>query len=174
MNAVEFVIRNAVPHEYDTIGKMMVQVYSQLPGFPNEFDMPQYYRMLTHVGDLTQKPGTEILVAVSDQEQILGAVVFYADIKHYGSGGIATHEINAAGFRLLAVDPKARGLGIGRSLTQACIQKAKSKNRTEVIIHSTRVMQIVWSMYEQLGFKRSEDLDFVQGDLEVSGFRLSL
>jgi hypothetical protein len=29
-------------------------------------------------------------------------------------------------------------------------------------------------MYERLGFVRSEDLDFMQGDLEVYGFRLRL
>jgi hypothetical protein len=29
-------------------------------------------------------------------------------------------------------------------------------------------------MYENLGFKRSEDLDFMQGELPVFGFRLSV
>jgi len=29
-------------------------------------------------------------------------------------------------------------------------------------------------MYENLGFKRSEDLDFMQGELPVFGFRLLL
>jgi len=35
-------------------------------------------------------------------------------------------------------------------------------------------MQIAWSMYEKLGFKRGEDLDFKQSDLQVYGFRLYL
>ena len=35
-------------------------------------------------------------------------------------------------------------------------------------------MQIAWSMYENLGFKRSKDLDFTQGKLPVYGFRLPL
>jgi hypothetical protein len=35
-------------------------------------------------------------------------------------------------------------------------------------------MQIAWKMYENLGFKRSEDLDFMQGELPVFGFRLAL
>jgi hypothetical protein len=29
-------------------------------------------------------------------------------------------------------------------------------------------------MYEALGFKRSPDLDFMQGELQVFGFRLGL
>ncbi len=33
-------------------------------------------------------------------------------------------------------------------------------------------MQVAWAIYENLGFKRSEDLDFMQGELLVFGFRL--
>jgi hypothetical protein len=29
-------------------------------------------------------------------------------------------------------------------------------------------------MYEKIGFKRAEDLDFMQGELPVFGFRLKL
>jgi hypothetical protein len=35
-------------------------------------------------------------------------------------------------------------------------------------------MQPAWKMYEQIGFKRSEDLDFMQGQLKVFGFRFLL
>ncbi len=35
-------------------------------------------------------------------------------------------------------------------------------------------MQIVWTMYEKMGFKPSKDLDFMQGTLQVYGFRLNL
>jgi hypothetical protein len=35
-------------------------------------------------------------------------------------------------------------------------------------------MQTAWKMYENLGFKRSDDLDFTQGELPVFGFRLKL
>ena len=44
----------------------------------------------------------------------------------------------------------------------------------EVIIHTTKAMQTAWKMYEGFGFKRSEDLDFMQGELPVFGFRLQM
>jgi GNAT superfamily N-acetyltransferase len=95
-------------------------------------------------------------------------------MEYYGSGGTATQEKNAAGFRLLAVDVGARGLGIGKLLTIACIEKAKEQKQKQLIIHTTKAMRIAWRMYENLGFKRSEDLDFMQGELPVFGFRLQL
>jgi hypothetical protein len=33
-------------------------------------------------------------------------------------------------------------------------------------------MQIAWKMYENMGFKRAKELDFMQGELPVFGFRL--
>lgn len=174
MSKQEYSVRNALPAEFEEIGKLMVSVYLQLEGFPKESEQPDYYKMLANIGELTNKPGTELLVAVSSAEKISGAVVYFNDMKYYGSGGTATNEQNASGFRLLAVDPLTRGQGIGKLLTKACIQKAKDKKINQLIIHSTMAMQTAWKMYEKLGFERSEDLDFMQGELPVYGFRLVL
>jgi GNAT superfamily N-acetyltransferase len=164
-------IRNARPDEFDTIGKLMVDVYSKLEGFPKPLEQPAYYNLLANIGDLTAKPKTELLVAVSSENKILGAVVYFGDMQHYGSGGRAATEKNAAGFRLLAVDPASRGFGIGKLRAEACIDKARITKRSQIIIHSTKAMETAWKMYERMGFKRSEDLDFLQGTLPVYGFR---
>jgi hypothetical protein len=50
----------------------------------------------------------------------------------------------------------------------------KRKKLNQVVIHITMAMQTAWKMYNNLGFKRSEDLDFMQGGLPVFGFRLKL
>jgi GNAT superfamily N-acetyltransferase len=170
----DYIIRNAVPSEFVQVGELMVNVYSQLDGFPKPTDQPEYYRLLANVGDLLSKPGTELLVAISSNNTISGAVVFFADIKYYGSGGTATKEQDACGFRLLAVDPLTRGKGIGKLLTNTCIRKAKENGARQLIIHTTNAMQTAWKMYESLGFQRSTDLDFMQGTLGVFGFRLRL
>jgi ribosomal protein S18 acetylase RimI-like enzyme len=74
----------------------------------------------------------------------------------------------------LAVYPKARGEGIGKALTQACIEKAKESGLAQVILHTTLTMMTAWKMYEKMGFQRSDELDFDQSDLHVYGFRLLL
>lgn len=173
MSNQEIHIRNAIKSEFVPIGQLMVQVYSKLEGFPSQQEQPAYYRLLANIGDLTDQPGTELLVAVSNN-QILGGVVYFSNMRHYGSGGKAPLEKNGAGFRLLAVDPGARGKGVGRALSEACIKKAYKQNQPQLIIHTTKSMQVAWAMYERLGFKRSPDLDFIQQDLPVYGFRLPL
>ncbi len=174
MNKLIYTVRNAYPNEFKTIGKIMVQVYSQLEGFPSAAEQPKYYEMLANIGELTKKPNTELLVAVSSDGKVGGGVVYFSDMKFYGSGGTATLEKNASGFRLLAVDPSQRKQGIGKLLSEACIQKAKNLKHEHVVIHSTKFMQVAWKMYEKLGFERAEDLDFMQEELPVFGFRLKL
>jgi len=174
MSNQEYTIRNAKLSEFDEIGKLMVEVYSLLEGFPKETEQPNYYKMLANIGELTNKPETELLVAVSSDNKIAGGVVYFSDMQYYGSGGTATKEQNASGFRLLAVDSLTRGKGIGKLLVNECIRKTKDKKLSQVIIHTTMAMQTAWKMYENIGFKRSEDLDFMQGELPVFGFRLFL
>jgi ribosomal protein S18 acetylase RimI-like enzyme len=167
-------IRDARADEFQAIGQLLISVYAKLEGFPSEIEQPDYYRMLLNVGELLQKPETALIVAVDSKEQLQGAVVYFGDMQYYGSGGTATLEKNAAGFRLLAVEPAARGKGIGQALTQECIRRAREKKKDQLILHTTRAMQVAWKMYEWIGFKRSEELDFLQGELPVFGFRLML
>ncbi|GIQ57291.1 N-acetyltransferase [Flavobacterium collinsii] len=174
MTSSIYIVRNALPSEFEEIGKLLISVYSQLDGFPKENEQPNYYKMLANIGDFTNYPQTELLVATDENNALLGAVVYFNDMQYYGSGGIATQEQNSSGFRLLGVATTARGKGIGKLLTQECIQKAASDKREQVIIHSTLAMKTAWEMYEKLGFTRSEDLDFMQGELAVFGFRLPL
>jgi len=169
-----FQIRNALPDEFERIGTMLVEVYAALPGFPKKEEQPKYYDMLKNIGNLTTNKSIELLVAVSKYGQIGGAVVYFNDMKDYGSGGTATQEKNACGFRLLGVDPEFRGFGLGKSLTEFCIAKGKNSDSKNMVIHTTKSMKQAWHMYENLGFKPAQDLDFMQDNLPVFGFRLNL
>ncbi len=171
---LNYSVRNAYEEEFPRVGELLVQVYSALNGFPKIEEQPEYYDMLRNVGALTKNPNIELLVAVSEQGHIGGAVVYFKDMKDYGSGGTATQEENACGFRLLGVDPETRGLGLGKLLTEFCIDKGRNSQSETMVIHTTNSMKLAWGMYERLGFKRAEDLDFMQGNLPVFGFRLKV
>jgi hypothetical protein len=75
-------------------------------------------------------------VAISPKGTVLGGVVYFGDMKYYGSGG--------------------------KALTQVCIQRARERIQGQVVQHTTKAMQLAWGMYERMGFKRSPDLDFKQ------------
>jgi GNAT superfamily N-acetyltransferase len=167
-------IRDARRHERAAFGELLVTVYSSLEGFPSRSEQPRYYELLADVGSLAQKPGASVLVAVSPDERVMGGVVYFGDMTHYGSAGSATSFTDASGIRLLAVSPQHQAAGIGTMLAYACIDKARLRKHTQVILHTTRAMEVAWRLYEKLGFRRSEDLDFMQAAMPVYGFRLRL
>lgn len=170
----KYSIRDADPSEHGALGQLMIAAYSQLKGFPTPEEQPNYYQMLANVGALTKKPQTHLMVAVSDENRLLGGVVYFDDMKSYGSGGTAEAVSNASGIRLLAVEPTETGKGLGRALTEACIERARESGNEQVVLHTTEAMEVAWGLYERLGFQRSTDLDFMQEELPVFGFRLLL
>ena len=171
MSEKQFNVREAINSEFGEIGELMVDAYSNLPGFLTIETAPEYFHKLKNIGELTQNPVVKIFVAVSNQNEIGGAVVYFSDMQFYGSAGTATEVRNAGGFRFLAIHQNFRGHGLGKLLTNYCIEYAKSEQQEQLVIHTTNAMKIAWGMYERMGFERSQDLDFTKGELEVFGFR---
>lgn len=167
-------IRDLRRSEFKALGRLMVAAYSGLEGFPTPEEQPHYYEMLADIGRFTGKKDARVLVATSTDGELVGGVVYFGDMAEYGSGGTATAIGNASGIRLLGIAPRFRGLGAGKALTRACIDLARERGHSQVILHTTQAMRIAWALYERLGFTRSEDLDFLQEGLPVFGFRLLL
>lgn len=167
-------IRDVRPEECAALGQLLVDVYARLDGFPSPQEQPRYYAMLADIGDFTSRKDARVLVAVDAEGTLLGGVVYFGDMTQYGSGGTATSITDAAGMRLLGVSPAARGRGVGRRLTEACVAVARSQGHARMVLHTTEAMRLAWGMYERLGFQRAHDLDFMQGTLPVFGFSLAL
>ncbi len=167
-------IREVRPEEHETLGRLMVADYASLEGFPTPEEQPDDYQKLSYIGRLNDQPDTQVLVALSAPGQLVGGVVYFSDMAVYGSGGRATAEKDASGIRLLGVDPRYRQAGVGRALTEACIRKAAAWGHAHVILHTAQAMQVAWGLYRRMGFDRATDLDFIQAELPVFGFRLRL
>lgn len=167
-------VRDARPEELRALGTLLVAAYAGLDGFPTASEQPQYYAMLADVGRFARVPGARVLVAASPRHGVVGGVVYLGDMSGYGSGGCATRVTSASGIRLLGVSPQHRKAGVGKALSLACIDIARAQGHSQVVLHTTLAMTTAWRLYESLGFRRSEELDFLQGSLQVYGFRLGL
>lgn len=71
-----------------------------------------------------------------------------------------------AGFRVLAVAPGYEGLGIGRALVEACVERARTDGARRMVITSMSWMDRAHALYRSMGFARRPDLDvrFPGGD----------
>jgi ribosomal protein S18 acetylase RimI-like enzyme len=167
-------IREARPEEHAELGRLIVDAYANLPGMPSVAEQPEYYERLMDVAQRAANPSIRVFAAVGDAGELLGSVDFVEEMKEYRSGGTAGEVRDAAGIRLLAVRPDGRGKGVGKALTEYCMQRAASLGRAQVVLHTTRAMETAWKMYERLGFVRFPEIDFQQGRLDVFGFKVVL
>ncbi|WP_255298246.1 GNAT family N-acetyltransferase [Brevibacillus dissolubilis] len=70
-----------------------------------------------------------------------------------GSVLIVQESEAVAKLRLLLVDPKARGLGLGTRLTEEAIRFAKRTGYEKIVLWTNRVLKEARHIYEKLGFK---------------------
>jgi ribosomal protein S18 acetylase RimI-like enzyme len=54
--------------------------------------------------------------------------------------------------RMLVVDPAARGMGIGRALTEECIRRAARDDAPLIALHTSPAMEVALSLYLRMGF----------------------
>lgn len=174
MEQDELRIQIAEQSEYAELGQLMATVYSSLDGFPDRAKQPGYYALFDNLNLLADSDKTDLITARTQQGELLGCVIYFGDLQFYGSGGTVTSIKNASGLRLLAVLPTARGGGVGRKLTEKCIDMARDKQHDQIILHTTQYMKAAWRLYEKMGFSRFEEIDFLQEELPVYGFHLKL
>ena len=167
-------IRQARAQDHAALGKLLVSAYAALPGMPSPEEQPDYYAMLSNVAARAAKSALTVFVAVDDAGKLLGSIDYIDDMAQYGSGGTVATIADAAGVRLLAVDDACRGRGVGKALTNFCIERARQAGKAKIVLHTTKIMQAAWAMYEGLGFVRFPEIDFRQGNLDVFGFQLEI
>jgi ribosomal protein S18 acetylase RimI-like enzyme len=141
-------IRDARPDDYKRIGEILVAAYGAV-----DLDLGEYADELRDVS--SRAAAVEVLVGVEKAHPV--ATVTYVP----GPGPYAEWEDpDAAGIRMLAVDPPFQGRGLGSALVEACIDRAQAAGRPRIRLHTTDLMTVAQGMYERLGFRRTPEDDW--------------
>ncbi len=164
----EIQIREVLPDEYEDTGSLTQRAYAEYarPGDPL---WDSYFGMLADVA--RRAVFATVLVAVAG-ERIVGTATVELDRTIEGTQGLQPGQAN---LRLLAVDPQARGRGVGRRLVEACVQVACRAGKEVATLHTTGQMVAAQRIYRSLGFRRDPSGDVeLHPDLVLQAFRLPL
>ena len=150
-DAVTFRIRRAEQHESDLVGDLTLRAYVADGLSSVESD---YVDTLQDAASRAEK--AELWVAADEQDRVLACVTFtppgspYREISREGEGE----------FRMLAVDPAARGRGIGEALVRWCIGRSRELGDRCMVLCTQRENATAHRLYARLGFVRLPERDW--------------
>jgi ribosomal protein S18 acetylase RimI-like enzyme len=144
-------VEEATPADWPRIAELTVSVYRD-ERLASDAYLPQ-------LADVEGRAGrSQLLVARDggDGGRVVGAVALVLD----GDFGEVTASDDEAAFRMLVVDPAARGLGVGELLVRECLDRARASGRRRMVLSTDPRMAAAHRLYRRLGFTRLPERDW--------------
>jgi ribosomal protein S18 acetylase RimI-like enzyme len=117
----------------------------------------QYEGVYSDWETLTRSVGA--MAALADQAEIVvaeeGGTIVGA-VAYVPPGAMPRAEFFDPGWaivRMLVVDPVARGSGLGRRLTEACVERARRDGAATLALHTSPAMHAALALYLKMGFE---------------------
>lgn len=164
-------IREARPEEYGVLGEITVAAYLGLDASIDanaSSNLSDDY--LARLRDVADRAAKAIVLAAVDPEP-LGCVTYVPGLGEYAE----FKDADAAGIRMLAVAPAARSKGVGRALTQACLDRARADGFRLLVLHTMASAIAARHLYENMGFARASERDwYPEPDVFLMGYEYPL
>jgi GNAT superfamily N-acetyltransferase len=155
MAPTEVVIRPAIEADVDTLRAVIARANESFRNLVAEELFASY---LASAMDVERRLVEGEVLAAELDGGVVGTITFYRDARDEGMPVLFPD--GTAGIRATAVDPVARGRGIGRAMVEACIDRATDAGATGVGLHTATFMVAAVTVYERCGFVRAPRYDF--------------
>jgi GNAT superfamily N-acetyltransferase len=148
-------------------GRIVLASYTRLDGHPAD---PGYDAELLDVAGRVERA---MVFGALDGAVPLGCVTYVPDASNAFAEHLASSE---ASFRMLGVDVRAQGRGVGAALVLACLDESRRSGRRGVFIHSGSWMHAAHRLYGRLGFRHvpERDWDVTEVGVLLLGFEHDL
>ena len=136
------------------VDRLALAAFAQFEGYYSDWPA-----MAASLGQMATLADNGDIILAEHADQIIGAVVYVAP----GRPKPSCFDIGWPIIRMLVVDPKSRGLGAGRALTEECIKRARRDGSPVIALHTSPFMTVALSLYVRMGFERVREGPFVFG-----------
>lgn len=150
MAKTEFIVRAAKPNELGPAGELAVGAFSRLRSLLPDGNWPKLAEAIRFT---TAEESVGRLLVAGKGGEILGTVRYTGP----GHGGHVIYPKSFAYIRALAVSQNHTRAGVGRELTQACIDAAMEDQAEAIGLHVALANQAARALYRKMGFEPYRD-----------------
>lgn len=126
------------------VNAVAIAAFAQYRGVYSDWDV-----LMRGVGAMAGLAATGELLVAEAGGAIVGAVAY---VGPGASPRADFFEPEWPIIRMLVVDPAARGEGIGRKLTEACVALARRDGAALISLHTSPAMEAALALYRNMGF----------------------
>lgn len=140
---MKIIYRNYIDSDSVGVNALALLAFEQYSD--NYYDWDGFKKKISLMSQLAK---TSDLIVAEQNHQVVGAIAYIA--PNEPKSDFFSHDW--AAIRMLIVSPKARNQGVGRTLTNMCIERAKCDNANTIALHTSTIMEVALSMYLRMGF----------------------
>jgi ribosomal protein S18 acetylase RimI-like enzyme len=148
---VSLTIREAVPEDHGELSRLIVAAYQEFADALGD-DWAGYRDELADIARRAAQ-GTQLVAETAGR--LVATVTYYPPRGEAAADEWWWWPVGFAYLRALGVDPAARGKGVGRALTLACVERARADGAAGIALNSVSVMTAATALYEGLGFRET-------------------
>ena len=147
-------LRDFRQSDSDRVNQIAVAAFGEL-----EQHYDDWAALSANLGNMSALAEQFEIIVSEDHGGLVGAVAYVGPGKEKAVYFDPSWPI----IRMLVVDPARRGVGAGRALTEACIDRAMRDESPVIALHTSPIMTVALPMYLRMGFEFVRDTPPIRG-----------
>jgi ribosomal protein S18 acetylase RimI-like enzyme len=138
-------IRPYAPSDAEQVNAVALAAFAQYRGMYDDWEAIE-----RGVGATAALARSARLLVAQEAGRVVGAVAY---VPPFGVPRADFFGPEWPIIRMLVVDPTMRGRGIGRALTEQCIEVARRDGAAAIALHTSPAMAVALALYLRMGFR---------------------
>ena len=153
---VDLIYRKASLSDFDKLKSLGIESYAEFSKVLTKTNWDKMNSFLESNNNLTNLINQSTVFVCEKESEIIGMIYLVPS-----GNPTELFQENWSYIRFLGVNTKFRGNGIGKKLTDLCIEYAKENNEKYISLHTSEFMNSARAIYEKRGFKETKEIEYL-------------
>lgn len=153
---IELKYRKANLSDFDKLKSLGIESYSEFSSVLTPKNWNRMNSFLESDDNLLQLIQQSTVFVCEKESDIIGMIYLVPN-----GNPTELFQENWSYIRFLGVNTKFRGNGIGKKLTDLCMEYAVENNEKHIALHTSEFMDSARAIYEKRGFRKTKEIEYL-------------